>query len=374
MSRRGENIRKRKDGRWEGRYKREGTSIGSTSYVSIYGKSYREVKEKLLDVKIQKNECAKTKKNKVIFFKDVVLQWKKVNLIKHKGATETKYDYMLEKHILPKLGECKITEIDSLVINDFLQKKLESGRLDGKGGLSKSYVRSMMIIIKSILQYAVNEQLCIPLKTQIYTPSIDKKSLEIINPKKQQLFEQYLLNSLNETKLGILITLHTGLRIGEICALTWDDIDTESEVIHVRNTISRIRNDDNSGSVLIVDKPKTKASIRDIPISAILMPAVYYMRQNAKSQYVVSNKNSFVSPRTYEYRYHRILDECNIESINYHALRHTFATRCIEVGVDVKTLSEILGHSNVAITLNTYVHSSMDLKRAQIEKLSKIYS
>ena len=104
------------------------------------------------------------------------------------------------------------------------------------------------------------------------------------------------------------------------------------------------------------------------------MPAVYYMRQNAKSQYVVSNKNSFVSPRTYEYRYHRILDECNIESINYHALRHTFATRCIEVGVDVKTLSEILGHSNVAITLNTYVHSSMDLKRAQIEKLSKIYS
>lgn len=281
---------------------------------------------------------------------------------------------MLEKHILPKLGEYKITEIDSLAINEFLQKKLESGRLDGKGGLSKSYVRSMMIIIKSILQYAVNEQLCIPLNNQIYSPSIDKKTLEIINPKKQQLFEQYLLNDLNETKLGILITLHTGLRIGEICALTWDDIDTESEVIHVRNTISRIRNDDNSGSILIVDKPKTKASIRDIPISTMLMPAVYYMRQNAKSKYVVSNKKSFISPRTYEYRYHKILDECNIESINYHALRHTFATRCIEVGVDVKTLSEFLGHSNVAITLNTYVHSSMDLKRTQIEKLSKIYS
>lgn len=121
---------------------------------------------------------------------------------------------------------------------------------------------------------------------------------------------------------------------------------------------------------MIIDTPKTPASTRDIPISSALLPILASFRSHSSSKYVVSNTNTFLSPRTFEYRYHRLLEETGITPINYHALRHTFATRCIEAGVDVKSLSEMLGHANVGVTLNTYVHSSMELKRKQLEKLT----
>lgn len=180
-----------------------------------------------------------------------------------------------------------------------------------------------------------------------------------------------MIHNIDETKLGILISLNTGLRIGEVCALSWDDIDFERQIFHIRSTVARVKSMDSGvNSKLIIDKPKTKSSLRDIPIPSKLLTILVSMKKQSKGKYVVSAENSFVSPRTYEYRYHKILDEYNIPSVNYHTLRHTFATRCIEVGVDVKTLSEILGHANVSITLNTYVHSSMELKRQQLEKLS----
>ena len=123
---------------------------------------------------------------------------------------------------------------------------------------------------------------------------------------------------------------------------------------------------------LIIDKPKTKSSVRDIPIPKRLMDILVLLYEKRRSEYVISDRAGFVSPRTYEYRFHKVFEKHQIKSVNYHALRHTFATRCIEHGVDVKTLSEILGHSNVSITLNTYVHSSMERKREQLEKLARV--
>ena len=134
--------------------------------------------------------------------------------------------------------------------------------------------------------------------------------------------------------------------------------------------MARVRGTDGGTATrLIIDPPKTKSSLRDIPLSRQLMAVLLPLYEKRRSEYVISDKSGFVSPRTYEYRFHRVLDRCGLPSINYHALRHTFATRCIELGVDVKTLSEILGHANVSTTLNTYVHSSMERKREQLEKL-----
>ena len=183
-----------------------------------------------------------------------------------------------------------------------------------------------------------------------------------------------MLRDMDETKLGVYISLYTGLRIGEICALSWEDIDLSNGLLYVRHTLSRVLCEENGKrrTVLIIDQPKTQSSLRKIPINSDLLRILNEMYPKAESRYVVSNQASFVSPRTYEYRYCKILQESGIHHINYHALRHTFATRCIEVGVDIKSLSEILGHSNVSITLNTYVHSSMDLKRSQLEKLTAI--
>lgn len=297
-------------------------------------------------------------------FEEVLRLWMDMNRIKYKGSTEKKYQYMIDTHIIPELGKEKISQLTAPKINAFLMEKMNSGRLNQQGGLSPSYVRSMVLIINSAIHFAVDEEMCKPLKTPIYKPPEVKKELSILNLKQQRSLEKYLLDHMDSTSVGILLTLHTGLRIGEVCALSWDDIDLENEIIHIRHTVMRVKS-----SKWVIDIPKTRNSYRMIPISSQLLPILSEYRKNSCSVYVIPGKGSFVNPRTYEYRYHKILEKCELPSINYHALRHTFATRCIEAGVDVKSLSEILGHSNVGITLNTYVHSSMELKRMQIEKL-----
>ena len=369
MARKGENIRKRKDGRWEGRYK-IGTKDDGTS---VYGKSYTEVKNKLIEAKrgvvpFGNNSYIEKK------FEDVLTLWLKANQLKVKGATQTKYSYMIEKHINPLLGKKRISTLTVPIVNDFLLDKLNNGRLDGTGGLSQSYVKTMAIIIESALNYAVAEGYCQPLRNQIIKPSLVKKEMQILSLSAQQHFEALAVNDIDETITGIFIALYTGLRIGEVCALSWDDIDLDNQIIHVRHTISRIQiyNGTSHETVLILDVPKTKASIRDIPISPLLLPILIYMKGQAVSNFVISTHQSFTSTRTFDYRYKKVFQNFGLPEINFHSLRHTFATRCVEVGVDVKSLSQILGHSNVATTLNTYVHPSMDTMRVQIEKLQTV--
>lgn len=372
MSKRGENIHKRKDGRWEARYRKGRNSAGNIIYGSVYGKTYREAKEKLIAISSAPKDTIKPI-NQEHNFKEILCLWMENNRVRHKGATIKKYQYLIDRHILPELGDLKLSQITSTVINSFLTRKMENGKLDKSGGLSASYVRSIMLIINAALKFAVDEEMCQPLKSPVYKPVSQNNEITVLRIDEQKRLETHLISEIAPTQLGILISLHTGLRIGEICALSWEDIDIENRIIHVRHTVARIKSTDFSegnSSKLIIDAPKTKASNRDIPIPSVLLPILKSNCTAASSKYVVSDTKDFVSPRTYEYRYHRLLEKCGIESVNYHVLRHTFATRCIEAGVDVKSLSEILGHSNVSITLNTYVHSSMEMKRTQLEKLN----
>lgn len=373
MSKRGENIHKRKDGRWEGRYIKKRKTDGTIHYGSVYGKTYREVKEKLYTVISEKKQpvfVPKEERN----FEDVLNLWMDNNRIRLKKATVTKYQNLIDTHIMPELGKVKLSKIDATQINAFLMHKLENGRLDGKGGLSPSYVRSMMLVIHAVVKFAVDEQMMETLKTPICKPVLEKKEISILNTENRKKLEDYLKTELDLTKTGILLSLYMGLRIGEICALSWNDVDLENRIVHVRHTVARVKNTEETGksTMLIIDTPKTKASVRDIPITQNILPILKTLFETSTSEYVISDTENFVNPRTFEYRYHKILDKCGIESVNYHILRHTFASRCIEVGVDVKSLSEILGHANVSVTLNTYVHSSMEQKREQLEKISAI--
>ena len=332
MSKRGDNIHKRKDGRWEGRYQKERDIYGKVKYGSVYGKTYREVKDKLNAISMFPADSVMTKSCKKTFG-DVLNLWMDNNKIRLKGGTINKYQNMIDTHIMPELGEIKLHELDSTVINGFLSRKLVSGKLDGTGGLSSSYVRSIMLVINAALQYAVKEQLCPPLKTPICKPTIQKQEISILNSDEQKRLENYLKANINTTTIGILISLHTGLRIGEVCALTWDDVDLKNKIIKVRHTVARIKDDNedsNFATQLILDTPKTKSSIRDIPISSVLLPCLLDLYSISPLGFLLTGSNIFMQPRTFEYRYHKILEECNVESINYHALRHTFATRCIE--------------------------------------------
>jgi len=302
---------------------------------------------------------------------DALSMWMKSERLQHKASTEIKYEYLIEKHILPELGKIKLKNITSALLNDFIYKKTTDGILDGKGGLSASYVRTMAIIIQSAVKFATNEKICDPMNISAIKPKLPRSESRVLSSKEYMQLEACLREDMDETKLGIYISLCTGLRIGEICALKWEDINIEEKIIHIRATVSRVKASPDSrySSIWIIDTPKTTMSVRDIPIPSKLYPILIIMKKAAISPFVASDNYTFISPRTYEYRYHKILKKYNLRHINYHILRHSFATRCIEVGMDVKTLSEILGHANVSITMNTYVHSSMELKRKQIEKV-----
>jgi integrase len=345
------------------------TPEGKYQYGSVYGGSYREAKEKRLQV-LQRRASEKTEKSN-LFFKDVLILWQKSNCVRLKAASVSRYQYLIDVHIIPELGNIKMEQLTASMINTFLAEKLKTGRLDGQGGLSASYVQSIMLIINAATNYAASEQLCDPLKAKILKPPIPKKELPVLSRTDQERLEGSLYSQINETKLGVLISLYTGLRIGEVCALTWEDIDFDMRMIYVRHTIARVRYDDGEKQVsnLIVDQPKTRASLRTVPICSKLYAALQQFPVVSPDYYVVSGSKQFLSPRTYEYRYSCLLKQCQLQHFNYHALRHTFATRCIEVGMDVKALSEILGHSNASLTLNTYVHSSMELKMRHLDKI-----
>ena len=262
MPRKGENIRKRKDGRWEGRYRNGFSPDGTYRYSSVYGKSYSEVKNKLLFIK---HETACFRSNPFVEKRlcEVLALWLAANQIKVKRSTASKYSYMIERHINPQLGTKKLSSLSAPLINRFLFDKLQHGRLDGIGGLSASYVKTIAIIISSALEFAAAEGFCQPLRGEIMKPTTNQKDIQILSISAQQLFEQKALETIDETKTGIYIALYTGIRIGELCALSWEDIDLDARIIHVRNTVSRIRLDPtrSSSTKLIIDTPKTKAAL-----------------------------------------------------------------------------------------------------------------
>ena len=370
MPKRGENIHKRKDGRWEARYKKGIDGNGKTVYGSLYANTYREVKAKR-QLKLQDLASGFISAKEHYTFREAACLWLKDSQLRLKGASVYRYENLLNTHILPAFGNQSIDQITGTEINSFLASKLVSGRIDGMGGLSPSYVRSIMLIIKAVLSYASENRMCDPLQSKISKPQAITKNIPVLTQSDQKLLVNMCLTQIDETKVCVLLSLYAGLRIGEICALEWEDLDLENCLIHVRKTVSRVSGTgkNTERSTLVITQPKTIASFRDIPICSWLVPVLKQLYERRRSSFVASSQAAFVSPRTFDYRYHKLLKSAGIRTLNYHALRHTFATRCIEAGIDVKTLSELLGHADAAITLNTYVHSSMERKRSQLELL-----
>ncbi len=319
-----------------------------------------------------------TKQNERLFTSDLTMSellaiWLEVNAVNLKKSTYTKYSYLIKKHIEPVIGDLYLKDVSSLQIELMLSEKVKNGRLDKTGRLSTSYVRSIGIIVTSALRYATDNNLCCQNISKVRKPCVTPKEIEVIPLAEQQKMESYIRSHITPTGIGVILSLYTGLRIGEICALAWNDIDLENRVIYVNHTLSRIK-DDKNNTVWRIETPKTSSSKRKIPITAPLYDILSEYKQISLSPFVVSKGKYFVNPRTFESHFHKLIDACGIKQTNFHVIRHTFATRCIEAGVDIKSLSEILGHSDISITLRTYVHSSIETKRSQLEKLTKYLS
>ena len=360
----------RKDGRWEARYPVGRSETGRIRYASVYASSPEEASA-LRELRLA--DIERHSESGSVSFSEISRRWLDISSISIKGSTILKYQNLLDTHIIPEFGNVAIDLITPEMIENFISWKLRSGNIVNGQGLSYQYVKTMTLIINSVIAYAADRQLCGPLVYRIPRQGSYLSEVQIMSRSDQSVLEKPYTGIYPLCHLGILISLNSGLRIGEICALRWSDIDLDEAIIHVRHTTSRVLagNDCSEGSKVIISSPKSKASVRNIPIVPFLVPILRQYYEEASFDYVVSDGPGFLSPRTFEYRYHRILSELRLPAYNYHVLRHTFATRCVEAGADPKSLSYILGHSNVSVTLNLYVHSQTDLQRQTMMKFEE---
>lgn len=351
MPRRGENIYKRKDGRWEARYVKEISVDGVKKYGSVYAKTYNEVKTKQQLFLFSENHKQKSVNCSV---SDVMYEWLEVNKNQVKITTHKKYKSTIEKHIIPELGRIKIQFLSSTIIQQFTDKLLSKN-------ISRTTVNDILIVLGMGLAYAEGKYgLHIPKISFVKNPP---KEMRVLSVSEQNIFVKYLLNKNDVFSFGMLLSLFTGLRIGELCALTWDDIGENT--IKVNKTVQRVQQ--NGYTEILTLPPKTVSSNRIIPIPKELMLLLKGRKENGT---VMKQENGRpIEPRLMQMKFKKYTAECGIENINFHSLRHSFATRCVEVGFDIKSLSEILGHSDVKTTLNKYVHSSMEQKSKQMDLL-----
>ena len=373
MARKGENIYKRKDGRWEARYVKSRRS-GKTVYGYVYGRSYLEVKNKRTDVIAGLKDSAESIENCAAqpSLRRLSEMWLDSLRPSRKASTIVKYKNQLENHILPTFGDMRLSDINNEAMIQFgniLQKS------DGKG-LSTKSASDIISQMKSIRKYALLHGYDVGFVSECITITQQQESIRVLSMEEEKVLLDYVRGTSDLTGLGILICLFTGLRIGELCALTWENISFDDRKLFVRKTMQRLQNIDKNAptrTYISIDEPKSKCSIRTIPIPDNILDKL--AGTHPENAFVLTGRpDTYVEPRTMENRFKSILKKCGIDDANFHALRHTFATRCVEVGFDIKSLSEILGHANVNITLNRYVHPSMELKRKNMDKLSAAFS
>ena len=295
-------------------------------------------------------------------------QWLADKRMTVKPSTYNNYKRLLIDHIFADIGDKKYTALDKQYINDYILTLMDSGRKDGKGGLSVSMTRDIIKALRAIAKFAQLEYGLKNICDGITVPKIKKPEAKTLSDRERRKLEKYLLSNQNLTNICILLCLYTGLRVGELCGLQWKDIDFRRGCLTVCKTVQRISLG-NGKTVISIDTPKTDSSVRAVYIPLFIIEMLKKFRQKPDI-FVLSNRIKPTEPRTLQHKFKRILNNCKISDISFHALRHTYATMCVEKQFDIKTLSELLGHSDVKITLNTYVHSSEKLKRKYVKRLA----
>ncbi len=374
MSKKGENIKKRKDGRYEARYIKGKDDDGKAIWGYVYGKTYKEVKQKR-EIKLFDLRRASETKVMSININSIIDDFLLQESFQVKESTFAHYKNIIDTHVRPDLGSFNSSVLKSTDIENFAYNKLNNGRLDGSGGLSPKSVKDMLTLLKKILRYGVQKNSINEEVLHFSLPKTKKNKIQVLSNEDLKLIVSKTQTSADICAFGIYFCLNTGLRIGEICALKWSDFNFDNKTLSVNKTMSRIY-DSASGAKhktkIIIDTPKTQTSDRIIPLPDFMIEALMLRKQliTGEDSYFLTGSQKFIEPRTYYAKYKRFLNDNGLCSYSFHALRHTFATRCIEIGFDPKTLSEILGHSDVKVTLDRYVHPSMDLKRNYMNMLS----
>lgn len=305
------------------------------------------------------------KKRKSITYNNILNLWLNTkNDIKIKSLLN--YENLINSHIVRTIGNLKINKMKKEDIELFFDNLKENK-------VATSTIKNLMYIIRSSLTFAYNKKYCNYIDLSNIRIKTSKINLSILSKEEQNKLETKLKSKVNIRKVCLLLCLYTGIRIGEVCGLKWEDIDFSNKSLRVKRTIERIKNKDSelkSKTLLIESTPKSSSSYRIIPIPNFLIKYLFCYK-NDGNYYLLSNSQKLYDPRLLESFYARILKSCNINHNKFHTLRHTFATRSIESKMDIKTLSEILGHSSIEVTLKLYIHPTYEMKRESLENLVK---
>ena len=298
--------------------------------------------------------------------KEIAVAWLEYKRPFVKDSTFAAYALTVQNHIVPAFGEsCELPETD---VQQFVLQKLANG-------ISVKTIKDILIVLKMVMKYGVKQSWLLHAEWDIKYPTTStSKELEVLSVANHRKILNYIQSHFSFMGLGIYISLGTGLRIGEICALKWSDINVTDGTITVSRTIERIYiiEGEKKHTELIISTPKTKNSCREIPMSKELLAMVKPLKKVVNEDfYVLTNDERPTEPRTYRNYYNGLMVKLDIPKLKYHGLRHSFATRCIEAGCDYKTVSVLLGHSNISTTLNLYVHPNMEQKKRCITKMFK---
>ena len=362
MAKRGMNIYKRKDGRWEGRVRLREAREGAGKYRSVYGRSYREVRGKMAllaaepEGRPQEGPCTLT-------VWEVVDRWMADRRGAWKESTYACYRQLAERHIRDGIGAGRADAFTDAAFQAFLdgiRKKSDGSRI------SPSYAGGIGTVLRQAFAHVRGEYgFALPGLRRGRRPGGERRADVPSEAAMGKLAAHLRRHADDPTCLGVLVASCTGIRIGELCALRWGDIDLEEGVLRVSRNMQRVRDYGGGGPAtrIRVQAPKTPTSARRIPLPDALLGVLRENRRPAGEYLVCGRRRPWAEARTVQYRFAALLKRCGIGVFRFHALRHYFASHCIRQGFDIKSLSEILGHVNTQITLNLYVHSTMEQKR-----------
>lgn len=368
MPRRGENIYKRKDGRWEGRQLKE-----DGKYQYFYGKNYRLVKEKMKNFlengkSIEKKHLSPVKNAALLF--EAWLEGETLERVK--PSTYESYYNCIQKYVIPYFAKSENTQITADSVSGFVRSLKEDA------SISVSYKKKILAVFKTALREILkNSRDCSIILESVKLPKTEQNEVQIFTTNEQRLIELTALNFEDKRALGIVLCFYSGIRLGELCALKWSDFDIEAGTMSIKRTVTRTKNFDSNENktTLNIGTPKSRTSSRKIPLPAFLIRIAkeYILCAEKENYYILTGTDNPLDPRAYQKLYKKVLAKAGVKDRKFHAIRHTFATRALELNVDIKTVSEILGHSNVAITMNVYVHSLMEQKKIAIERFNDMH-
>ena len=366
----GENIFKRKDGLWEARYIKGYELSSKIKYGFCYGKTSKEAKEKVSKHKAAllagKPTPQTGTRHRFAFYCDEWIKKKKSTI---RESTYIKYDTVLEKHIKPKLGGCFPMGITTGVVDDFTHELLFEDELAVKTA------HDILVVLHGVLKHTAAQLPGIFPAVEINYPKESRRETRVLSRDEQTQLVRYLLTDTDACKFGVLLMLLSGVRIGELCALKWGNIDLKEQTIRIIATLQRLHDtamESETRTRVVIGAPKSDTSVRTIPLTDYAATLCRKFAVRNAAAYILTGTENYMEPRSLQYRIEKYTKECGLEGVHAHTLRHTFATRAVEVGFEIKSLSEVLGHANTTITLERYVHSSMELKRSNMDKLAAV--